>query len=152
MTEPYIYTYKRRIYFGDTDAWGVAYYANYLQYFEEARAEYIQSVGFTLNDLVEKNCVFVVREAYIDYKSPAKLGDEILVDTWISERTRVMLMFHYRIRRAAINGTSESQDDVIVEGWTKLAACQVKRDREVVVTRMPSWVTGPLDKVGVPRI
>ena len=146
MTEPYVYTYERRIYFRDTDAGGVSYYANYLQYFEEARAEYIRSIGFTLQDLVDKNCVFVVREAHVEYLAPARLDDSISVDTWISDRTKVTLLFEYHVWRES-NGQTES----LTRGWTKLAACQFKRDGRIAVTRMPSWITGPLDEAGVPR-
>lgn len=145
MSEFYTVPYERRIVYADADPGGVVYYANYLRYFEEARAEYIRSVGLTLKDLHEKNCIFVVREAYVDYRSPARLDDLLTIDCWIESRTKVLLLFKYRIRRK-----DAPEDEVLIEGWTRLAACQLKRDGRVSVARMPKWVTGPLDEVGVP--
>ncbi len=149
MSDYYIYTYDRRIFFADTDAGGVVYYANYLQYFEEARAEYIRSIGIPLDMLPEKNCVPVVREAHVEYKAPARLDDLIHVDLWIEERTNVAMLFKYIIRR---DSKTSGDPEILVEGWTKLVACQFKRDGRIAVTRMPAWLTGPMDEVGVKKV
>ncbi len=71
---------KYRIYYEDTDAGGVVYYANYLKFFERGRTEYIRSLGISQMNLREKEGIgFVVKTCEIDYKSSAKLDDLIRV-------------------------------------------------------------------------
>jgi acyl-CoA thioester hydrolase len=67
-----------RVYYEDTDAAGVVYYANYLKYMERARTEWLSSLGFELADLERLfGIVFVVHHVEIEYRRPARLGDEL---------------------------------------------------------------------------
>lgn len=75
-----------RIYYEDTDAGGVVYYANYLKFFERARTDFLRSLGISQSNLAEvENLVFVVKRCEIEYISPAKLDDLIDVSVEIKE-------------------------------------------------------------------
>ena len=67
-----------RVYYEDTDAAGIVYYANYLKYMERARTEWLASVGYELSALERvEGIVFVVHRVEIDYRIPAKLGEKL---------------------------------------------------------------------------
>jgi len=69
-----------RVYYEDTDAGGVVFYANYLKFFERARTEWLRAAGIGQHVLVQEHgIVFVVRHVEIDYHAPAKLDDELSI-------------------------------------------------------------------------
>ena len=76
--EPFIWPV--RVYYEDTDAGGVVYYANYLKFIERARTEWLHALGFGQTELAERDgVVFVVRSAAIDYLRPARFDDGLQV-------------------------------------------------------------------------
>jgi acyl-CoA thioester hydrolase len=82
-----------RVYYEDTDAAGIVYYANYLRFLERARTEWLATVGFALSRLeTEHNAVFVVHRLEIDYRAPARLGDLLDVTVMPVERGRTRLI------------------------------------------------------------
>lgn len=86
-------TIEVKIYYEDTDCGNVVYYANYLKYMERGRTEFLAHHGFSVSELAAQGTVFVVARVEIDYRSSARLGETILVKTWISEMTRTSLLF-----------------------------------------------------------
>lgn len=70
-----------RVYYEDTDAGGIVYYANYLRFAERARTEFIRALGCTQQDglTAEEKCGFTVRSCSVDYKRPAVLDDALVV-------------------------------------------------------------------------
>ena len=73
---PRPYRWPVRVYYEDTDAAGIVYYANYLKFMERARTEWLAAMGVTLSGLEsEHRAVFVVHRLDIEYRQPAKLGD-----------------------------------------------------------------------------
>ena len=69
-----------RVYYEDTDAGGVVYYANYLRFMERARTEWLRSLGFDQRRLAgEEDVVFVVRSVEMEFLAPARLDDALLV-------------------------------------------------------------------------
>lgn len=88
-----------RVFYGDTDQMGVAYYANYFRWFEMARNEYLRAVGCTYRELEEQGVVLPVTEASCSYQSPARYDDLLEIEAWIAQRSRVRIRFEYRIRR-----------------------------------------------------
>ena len=69
-----------RVYYEDTDAGGIVYYANYLRFMERARTEWLRSLGCEQSDLADRHgVVFVVRSAAIDYLKPARFNDILQV-------------------------------------------------------------------------
>ena len=69
-----------RVYYEDTDAGGVVFYANYLRFMERARTEWLRHIGFEHKQLIkQRDLVFAVKSVSIDYKKPAKLDDLLTV-------------------------------------------------------------------------
>ena len=69
-----------RVYYEDTDAAGVVYYANYLRFMERARTEWLRAMGFEQTELAERHgTVFVVRSIEIEYERPARFNDTLRV-------------------------------------------------------------------------
>ena len=86
------------IYYEDTDCGGVVYYANYLRYMERARTEYFASRGYSVKKLMDEGTVFMVLRVEIDYKSPARYGDTVEIETWVKDATRATLVFEHIMR------------------------------------------------------
>jgi acyl-CoA thioester hydrolase len=81
------YQHQIRVYWEDTDAGGIVFYANYLKFFERARTEWLRSLGIYQNDLKTRlGAMFVVSETNVKYLSPAVLDDLLLITTQISVR------------------------------------------------------------------
>ena len=81
-----------RIYWEDTDAGGIVFYANYLKFFERARTEWLRSLGLEQSRLRElSGGMFVVTEARLRYLRPARLDDELLVTAQLQEAGRASL-------------------------------------------------------------
>ena len=77
-----MFKFKTKVYYEDTDAGGIVYYANYLKFIERARTNMIQELGFSLQSLSEQfDCHFVVKNINCDYIKSAKLEDDITVQT-----------------------------------------------------------------------
>ena len=87
-----------RVYYEDTDAGGVVFYANYLKFIERGRTEYLRDLGFDQSVLAnQKNVVFVVKSLSADYLSPAYLDDMIEVQTIIKSNKNASLVFTQKI-------------------------------------------------------
>lgn len=85
------------IFYEDTDAGGVVYYANYLKYFERARMKFMEQEGISVTGWARNNRLFVVTHAEVSYKSPARLGDLLNVHTRIKHLTKVRLEFEHTV-------------------------------------------------------
>ena len=80
------FKYVTKIYYEDTDAGGVVYYANYLKFLERARSEAIYSLGISNTEILDKEgAIIIVKSCNIEYKKPAKFEDEIEIVSKISE-------------------------------------------------------------------
>ena len=81
-----------RIYWEDTDAGGIVFYANYLKFFERARTEWLRTLGIGQQALREQTGgLFVVTEAHLRYRQPARLDDELIVTARLQEAGRASL-------------------------------------------------------------
>lgn len=91
-----------RVYYEDTDAAGVVYYANYLRFCERARTEWLRALGFEQRRmLAEHGLAFVVRALSADYVSSARLDDALTVETRIHKFGRASLVFSQKVLRDA---------------------------------------------------
>jgi acyl-CoA thioester hydrolase len=81
------------IYYEDTDAGGVVYHSNYLKFFERARTELLRSHGVFQHVLLEKSVGFVVKNVNIDFMQAARLDEQLIVETLITEIKKVSLTF-----------------------------------------------------------
>ena len=87
-----------RVYYEDTDAGGVVFYANYLKFIERGRTEYLRDLGFDQGKITkEKDIVFVVKSLSADYLSPAYLDDMLQVQTNIKLTKNASLVFTQKI-------------------------------------------------------
>ena len=82
-----VFAFPVRVYYEDTDAGGIAYYANYLRFAERARTEYIRALGCSQQDALENEDKFgfAVRHIDVDYKAPAVLDDALTVTCEVKE-------------------------------------------------------------------
>ncbi len=89
-----------RVYYEDTDAGGVVYYANYLKFFERARTEWLRHLGFGQQALMrEAAIVFAVRHVDIDYLRPARFDDALRVESLIAASSKVSITFEQGLYR-----------------------------------------------------
>jgi len=128
-----------RIYYEDTDCGGVVYYANYLKYFERARTQYLEERGFSVKQLMDEGTVFVVVHAELTYRSPARYGDTLTIDTSVTDLSSASLMFSHVVK-------DKQSGRVVVEGSARLAATngngKVTRLDKVIVAALQSDVEG----------
>lgn len=116
-----------RVIYGDTDQMGVAYYANYLRWFEIGRTEFMRDAGVPYDRAERDGIFFPVTEVQCRYRRPATYDNLLRIETTIEPLSRVALKFHYRIGL-------EPDGAAIAAGWTKHACL----DRERKLTRLPA--------------
>ena len=80
------FSFLLRVYYEDTDAGGIVYYANYLKFLERARTEWLRQKGINQIEILEKySLAFVVRSINLTYYKPAQLDDELIVTCLVKE-------------------------------------------------------------------
>jgi acyl-CoA thioester hydrolase len=131
--------YRVRVIYGDTDQMGVVYYANYLRFFEGARAHYIRGLGMSYGDIESRGILLPVYEATVNYLKSARYDDLIRVDL-SQTHTRVKIRFEYKVHR-------EGDNAVLALGHT----VHVCVGREGRPTRAPDWLLAALDGGGAPE-
>lgn len=104
-----------RVYYEDTDAGGVVYHSNYINFFERARTEWLRQLGYELDELAEnEQLLFVVRALTCEYLLPAKFNDELFVSAEIIELGKTSIIFEQKVMRAAKNDGSEGKSACVV--------------------------------------
>lgn len=98
-----------KIYYHHTDCGGVVYYANYLNFLEEARTEFFAQRGFPIKELADSGTMFVVARQEVDYKAPAVYGDELEIITTIEEISAVKIIFVHEIRKQSGQITTKAK-------------------------------------------
>jgi acyl-CoA thioester hydrolase len=95
------FSFQQRVYYQHTDAGGVVYHGNYLDFMECARTELLQSLGFDLGMLARRDhLLFMVHSAQIAYHKPARLNDMLTVTARVARIGRARLVFAQSVRRA----------------------------------------------------
>jgi len=93
-----------RVYYEDTDAGGVVYYANYLKYIERGRSEMLRDAGFEQDHIAQEfGVVFAVRSVTANYLKPAKFNDLLEVQTQIHSVGKTSLIFSQKIMESRQN-------------------------------------------------
>jgi acyl-CoA thioester hydrolase len=96
-----MFTFPVRVYYEDTDAAGVVYYANYLKFIERARTEYLAAIGHPLAELERGHgIVFVVRRVEMDFLAPARLFDMLDVTFELERASRAGMVARQAVLRA----------------------------------------------------
>ena len=89
-----------RVYFEDTDAAGIVYYANYLKFMERARSDMLRAAGIDQRGALEAGVgVYAVAEANLRYLRPAKLGDDLLIRSTVETVRAASVIIHQRVMR-----------------------------------------------------
>lgn len=111
-----VFHWPVRVYYEDTDAGGVVFYANYLKFFERARTEMLRDFGFE-QDLLrnEQNLIFVVRSVQVDYLKSAHFNELIKVSAEVVQTKKVSLDFEQIISRDGV---------VLCKGNVRIACLQ----------------------------
>lgn len=89
--------YNIRVYYEDTDAGGIVYYANYLKFFERARTELLRTLGINQSYFLEQNLGFVVRSVEMDNLASAKLDDLLEITTTITQLKNASVVFKQQL-------------------------------------------------------
>jgi len=88
------------VYFEDTDAYGIVYYANYLKFMERARSDFLRAVGVDQGgELRRSGSAYAVVEVDIRYRKPARLGDDLLVISTVEQVRASSVLIHQRVMR-----------------------------------------------------
>ena len=112
------FTWPVRVYWEDTDAGGIVFYANYLKFFERARTEWLRSRGIAQRSVVETTGgMFVVSEAQIRYLKPARLDDELIVTAWPLEAGRASMTIQQQVFLKSPAGDQLLCEGTIRAGW-----------------------------------
>ncbi len=94
------FSFTLKIYYEDTDAGGVVYYANYLKFLERARSEAIYSLGYTNSSILERfGVLLIVKSCNIEYKKPAKFEDTLEIISEIKSFTKTSFLMKQSILR-----------------------------------------------------
>jgi len=108
-----VFSIPIRVYYEDTDAGAVVYYANYLKFMERARTEWLRALGFEQDELTRREgVIFAVRSAKIEFLKPARFNDLLRATVQIGRRGNASITFAQQIRRA---------DLTLCEGEVKVA-------------------------------
>ena len=95
------FTFKLKVYYEDTDAGGVVYYANYLKFMERARSDALESLGFTNKKLIDENGTYIiVKSCNIEYKKPAYLEDELTIRSFVKSITKTSFFMNQIITKS----------------------------------------------------
>jgi acyl-CoA thioester hydrolase len=89
-----------RVYYEDTDAGGVVFYANYLKFFERARTEMLRAMGYEQDELIaNEGIIFVVRSVHVEYLRSARFNEQIQVSAEVTFAKKASLTFEQLITR-----------------------------------------------------
>ncbi|MCD4779405.1 MAG: acyl-CoA thioesterase [Candidatus Omnitrophica bacterium] len=105
---------EKTIFYHDTDAGGVVYYANYLKYMEEARTVFFIQKGIALEDLKDGQFFYAVRKCSVTYQSPARYGDTIICETQLEKITAAQIFFKQNIYNKQDNRILVTADVTLV--------------------------------------
>ena len=112
------FTWQIRVYYEDTDAAGIVFYANYLRYMERARTEWLRSIGYEHDILKEEyEILFAVKSVSVEYIKPAYLDDLLLVTSSLLKKRGASLIFQQTIKN--------KNNELLIEAKIKVACLNV---------------------------
>lgn len=133
----HIFSTTVRVLYGDTDAGGVVYNANYLRYFEIGRTELMREWICSYSDIEKRGFVLPLTESWLRYKAPALYDDLLTIETTIAELSRIKCKFSYRVCRQQ---DGEAKPKLLAKGYTVHAAIT----KEGKLTRLPDDILAKL--------
>jgi acyl-CoA thioester hydrolase len=130
------FSWPQRVYYQHTDAGGVVYHGNYLDFMECARTELLQSLGFDLGDLARReHLLFMVHSVQIAYHRPARLNDMLSVTARVSRVGRARLVFEQSVKRG---------EETLVSAELTLACVDARSQKAIGV---PDTIRTTLEKI-----
>ncbi|MEW8431716.1 MAG: tol-pal system-associated acyl-CoA thioesterase [gamma proteobacterium symbiont of Ctena orbiculata] len=127
--ESHSFVWPVRVYYEDTDAGGVVYYANYLKFMERARTEWLRSLGFEQDQLLQRDgIIFAGREVEVGYHHPARFNDALEVIARLAKKGRASLTFNQEVIR-----TADTQ--LLCRGTIKIACVDMKTMRPTPIPK-----------------
>ncbi|SHH17229.1 acyl-CoA thioester hydrolase [Ferrimonas marina] len=126
-----------RVYYSDTDAGGVVYHANYLNFFEHARTEMLRKAGFEQDTLLAQDLVFVVRHMSLDFVRPARFNQSLVVVTELVKAGAATLLFQQRLQ--------DADGDIYCQADVKIGCISAQHFQP---TRIPQAIKQELARVG----
>ncbi|MDP3699906.1 MAG: tol-pal system-associated acyl-CoA thioesterase [Hylemonella sp.] len=132
-----VYELPIRVYWEDTDAGGIVFYANYLKFFERARTEWLRSLGIGQQALREQTGgMFVVSETTLKYHRPARLDDQLLVTASLRESGRASLTISQQAWRKTGGEPELLCEGSIRIGWVAAASMKPERIPSTVLEKL----------------
>ena len=130
-----------RVYYEDTDAGGVVYHSQYLNFMERARTEWLRELGFEQDNLTQElGIALVVRHLQIDYCKPARFNDRLQVQTRLTEMMRSYCIFEQSVWRQEAGDSLTS----LTTATVKIACLSLERLRPVAI---PTAIRSKLNRV-----
>ena len=129
------FTFPVRVYYEDTDAGGIVYYANYLKFFERARTEWLRALGIEQDLLLSKNVAFVVIQVLMDNKKPARFNELLTVSSKISTLKKVSMVFVQEIHNNAGDIVCSAEIKVAAVSFTDMKAKAIPAEVLEVLAR-----------------
>ncbi len=124
-----LFIWPVRVYYEDTDAGGVVYYANYLKFMERARTEWLRSFGFEQDRLLQQyGIIFAVRSVQLGYHHPARFNDALEVSSSLLEKGRASLTFLQEVKR-------QESSVLLCSGKAKIACVDMQAMRPVPIPK-----------------
>ena len=120
---------EHRVRYGDTDHFGVVYYARYLDWFEAGRTEILRVNGITYSELEKKNLFAPVVEIKVNYKKPPRYDDVVVLETSVDKIGNSSIKFNYKV-------FDKKTKDLLAEAYT----VNVFINKEMEPVRIPDEV------------
>ncbi len=134
-----------RVYWEDTDAGGIVYYANYLKFFERARTEWLRSLGLAQSELAaQSGIVFVVAEMQLRYVAPARLDDALQIQLRVQDLGAASLQVAQQAWRTDAQGAPLTLlcEATVRVGCVQSASLRPARIPADVRARITRWTAG----------
>ena len=140
---PLPFRFQLRVYWEDTDAGGVVFYANYLKFFERARTEWLRSLGHQQERMrTETGVVFIVTDTTLRYLSPARLDDLLAITVQVQHAGRAQLTIAQQAWRQSSHGETLLTEGTIRIGCVDAGTFKPQRiPNSIAETLLPSLLS-----------
>ena len=120
MQNENVFLWPVRVYYEDTDAGGVVYHTNYINFMERARTEWLRDLGFEQDELLAKEgVIFAVRSVQADFFLPAKFNDELIISSRVIKKGKASITIEQEVIKK--HQETNKKDDVLCKGIVKVA-------------------------------
>ena len=130
-----VFEWPVRVYYEDTDAGGIVYYANYLKFMERARTEWLRELGYEQDKMLEQSVAFVVKRVEMHNHAPARFNQLLSIETQIVELKGASMTFKQVIKN--------TQDDQLVTAEIQVACVDLAKMK---ARRLPRTLLGDISR------